>query len=423
MISVRSLSLSTRRFINKTRLQTTRVMSEKVGTPYAEIETPSLLLMMDQFEANIQRMQSRADSMGVKLRPHAKSLKSSRLGKMQVDAGGVGLCAAKVTEVEKLMKGGINDVLLTNEIVARGKLERLADVVASTRGATLGICVDNASNVEEIQDVFAAKGVSVNIYIEIDVGQGRCGVEPGEACAVIAKKILSCDALTLKGIQAYSGWNQHIQTVPERATATEKGPVSGVKASLHAMRSQGIDTTGLVITGGGTGTYTLEGNSGGTYTEIQPGSYSVMDGEYGKTKPCDDTHYDNALFVLTTVMSDSSAHPDWLVVDAGDKAVHPGSAGITVLNAGYDPTTGRYDPSVHASGLTYRRGGDEHGIVEGPREKLHNLPIGTKLLLIPGHCDPTINFYDYLVACRATDDANKAVVEEVVSIEARGPGL
>ena len=246
---------------------------------------------------------------------------------------------------------------------------------------------------------------------------------PGEPCAVLAQKILQCSALTLKGIQAYSGWNQHIQTVPDRAAATEKGPISGVKASLEAMRRKGVDTASLVVTGGGTGTYTLEGGSGGIYTEIQPGSYSVMDGEYGKTNPCDDEHYDNALFVLTTVMSDATAHPDWLVVDAGDKAVHPGSAGITVLDADYDPNTGRYNPLTHASGLTYRRGGDEHGIVEGPREKLKDLHIGTKLLLIPGHCDPTINFYDYFVACRATGEEGKAAVEDVIAIEARGPGL
>ena len=193
---------------------------------------------------------------------------------------------------------------------------------------------------------FSAKGQTVDAYIEIDVGQGRCGVIPGEACAVLAEKIVSYNSLTLKGIQAYSGWNQHIQTLPDRADATEKGPISGVKASIDAIKSKGIDTTGLVITGGGTGTYTLEG-SNEIYTEIQPGSYSVMDGEYGQTSPCDGTHYDNALFVLTTVMSDSSAHPDWVVVDAGDKAVHPGNAGITVLTPGYDPTTGIYNPPYY----------------------------------------------------------------------------
>ncbi len=225
------------------------------GTPYMEIETPSLLLMMDQFEANLKRMQHCADSMNVKLRPHAKSLKSSYLGKMQMDVGAVGLCAAKVTEVEKLMQGGIQDVLLTNEIVAKSKIEKLADVVSSTSGAKLGICVDNAANVEMIQEVFSAKGQIVDVYIEIDVGQGRCGVVPGEACAVLAEKIVSSPALTLKGIQAYSGWNQHIQTLPDRAVATEKGPIAGVKASFDAMRAKGLDTSDLVITGGGTGTF------------------------------------------------------------------------------------------------------------------------------------------------------------------------
>lgn len=405
------------------------------GTPYKDIETPSLLLMMDQFEGNLARMQKRADAMGVNLRPHAKSLKSSFLGKMQVSEGAVGLCAAKVTEVEKLINGGINDVLLTNEVVDRSKLERLANLlVESNKSAPtkLGICVDNPRNIEMIQSVFSAVSQKIDIYIEIDVGQGRCGVKPGEACADLAEKVLSfgtSSALSLKGIQAYSGWNQHIQEVSKRITATENGPILGVKQSLEAIHKRGIPIDGLVITGGGTGTYTLEGGSGGdgsnrVYTEIQPGSYSVMDGEYGKTEPVDkNRHYDNALYVITSVMSDSSTHPAWVVVDAGDKAVHPGSAGITVCAADYDPTTGQYLPSDHArSKLTYRRGGDEHGIIEGPEEVLKKLPIGTKLLLIPGHCDPTINFYDTIVCCRS-DGIHGAVVEQVVPIEARGPGV
>lgn len=404
-------------------LRTLRMMSTSVS----QVETPALLLCMDSFEKNLIRMQKAVDSMKsesggtLNLRPHAKCHKSSQLANLQLDAGAVGLCAAKLTELEVLVAGGVNDIILTNQIVHQEKIKRIAKLLAKDANVTIGVCVDNPVNAKLLSDIVAEEtnDRKLDAYIEVDVGQKRCGVAPGIPCADLAERIIhDCPSLNLKGIQAYSGWNQHIQTLEARAEQTGV-VVAKVQECLVAMKEKGVmPSDGLVITGGGTGTFTLEGASG-VYTEVQPGSYCVMDGEYGKTEPCDDNrHYENAMYVLATVVSDSTSHPDWVVVDAGDKAVHGGAVGITVMGPGFNPATG---PGGGCSGLTYRRGGDEHGIIEGPREVLDAMPIGSLVYLIPGHCDPTINMYSEFTACRVQDQG--LVVERLIPIEGRGPGV
>ena len=266
-----------------------------------------------------------------------------------------------------------------------------------------------------------ADGKKLEVYVEVDVGQNRCGVQPGNACGELTEHIMNdCPHLAIKGLQCYSGWNQHVKDIPTRIERTQE-VVDGVEKSLLNILGRHLFTLEelqndrpLCITGGGSGTWKLEGtlkfktlDLPYSFTELQPGSYAVMDVEYGSTEACDegDGHFDHALFVLTTVTSDTSAHPKWVVVDAGDKAIHPGSASIKV---------DKYPD------LTFRRGGDEHGILEGPEEVLQQLSIGTILKLIPGHCDPTINFYQEFVGYKA--DNGKEVVEKVISIDARGPG-
>lgn len=403
-----------------------------MSSSITQVETPALLLCMDNFETNLKRMQSAVDSMkseeaGVlKLRPHAKCHKSSVLGMKQIEVGAVGLCAAKLTELEVLVRGGVKDCLLTNQIVDKEKIRRMAKLLAKDSSVTIGVCVDNAANARLLSDTVAEEtSRKLDAYIEVDVGQKRCGVTPGSACADLAARIVEeCPSLNLKGIQAYSGWNQHIQTLEKRDAATQE-VVGKVQECLVAMKDKGVlPAEGFVITGGGTGTFTLEGGSG-IYTEVQPGSYCVMDGEYGNTEPCDDNqHYRNAMYVLATVVSDTTSHPDWIVVDAGDKAVHGGAVGITVMGPDFDPSTATTAEISATKGLTYRRGGDEHGIIEGPREVLNALPIGSLVYLIPGHCDPTINMYTEFTACRTAEgEGGGLVVERLIPIEGRGPGV
>ena len=224
------------------------------------VETPALLINLDAYESNVKRMQDAVMAMdGVKLRPHAKCHKSSRLGHYQVDAGAVGLCAAKLTELEVLVGGGHKDVLLTNQIVSKEKMRRLAGLLTEER--KLGVCVDNEANVLALNEAVKERGArgKLDVYIEVDVGQKRCGVVPGLPCATLAETIIQqCPSLRLRGIQAYSGWNQHIQTLDKRADATAE-VVSKVQACLHALQEKDISTKDLIITGGGTGTFTLEG--------------------------------------------------------------------------------------------------------------------------------------------------------------------
>ena len=168
------------------------------------------------------------------------------------------MCAAKLTELEVLVGGGHKDVLLTNQIVSKEKMRRLAGLLTEER--KLGVCVDNEANVLALNEAVEEKGRGkLDVYIEVDVGQKRCGVVPGLSCATLAETIIRrCPSLRLRGIQAYSGWNQHIQTLDKRTDATAE-VVSKVKACLNALQEKEISTKDLIVTGGGTGTFTLEG--------------------------------------------------------------------------------------------------------------------------------------------------------------------
>ena len=256
-----------------------------------------------------------------------------------------------------------------------------------------------ATRWKALHDAFDGSGQQLDVMVEVDVGQGRCGVHPGEPCASLAAVVAESACLRFGGLQCYSGWNQHVAELPTRRERTDE-VISKVQACLDHLKKASLSAA--VVTGAGTGTFCLEGASG-IYTELQPGSYAFMDVEYAQTAAVDQAagHFEHSLFVASTVISDSSSHQGWLVVDAGDKAISPGAASIKVHE--------------HPS-LSFRRGGDEHGIIEGPQELLEKLKIGTQLLLIPGHCDPTMNFYDEFIGVR------NGLVEEVIPIDARGPG-
>lgn len=388
----------------------------------SEIDTPSLLLDLDAFHVNCKRMDEMTANLGLKLRPHAKSHKSAEIGRMQTALPNCrGLCVSKVDEAEAIVKGGVKDVLLTNEIVALPKIEKVVQLLKICD--SLSVCCDNKKNAAQLNMANQNSGKKLGVYIEVDVGQGRCGVAPGEACADLIEYIQKeCNSLDLRGLQCYSGWNQHVKDVPARIIRTQE-VVDKVEKSLLSILHRGLLTvegiSRLEITGAGTGTWNLESKipfsspelapiqekRRSVFTELQPGSYAFMDNEYGQTEPCEATqgHFKQSLFVLTTIMSDASAHPKWLVVDAGDKAIHPGNAVVKV--DGYPE-------------LSYRRGGDEHGIIEGPEETLAQacLEIGRTLKLVPGHCDPTINFFEEFYGFHGD------VVDRIISIDARGPG-
>ena len=355
------------------------------GMRVEEVDTPALLLELDSFERNLERMADFARTHKLRLRPHAKMHKTPAVAMAQLALGAVGICCQKVSEAEAMVDGGVADVLVTNQIVGAGKLARLA---ALGRRARVGVCVDDVDNVADVASAAAAAGVTLDVYVEIDVGAGRCGVAPGPAAVALGHAIILQPALRLCGLQAYHGRAQHLRTAALRAAAIE---AAAAKAAATRALFSAAGLPCRIVTGAGTGTFTLEGE-GGVYDELQPGSYAFMDADYARNE-CD-APFEHSLFVLTTVMSrggSGAGHaPTRLVVDAGLKA-HSVDSGLPTVHA---DASGR-----RLSGLQFQGASDEHGVIAiaaggmAPR-------LGDKLRLIPGHIDPTVNLHDWIVCVR-----------------------
>ena len=357
-----------------------------VGQRLEEVDTPALLVDLDAFEQNFSTLRESLKGHSVRVRPHAKTHKCPEIAKLQVAAGAVGLCCQKVSEAEALIEGGIRDVLVTNEVVGAPKIARLAGL---SKRARVGVCVDDLSNLRALADT----GARLDVYIELEVGMRRCGVEPGEPALALAQEMTKAKNLRFAGLQAYHGRAQHVRSVQERRAAIE-GAAAAVRRTKALLQKNGIDCPR--VTGAGSGTYMLEVEAG-AWDEIQPGSYVFMDADYAKNEwAAPLPRFQHALFVLTTVMSRPA--PDRAIVDAGLKAssVDSGMPGIW-----------------QKPGLVYRSASDEHGWVEIARDAAAPR-LGDKLLLVPGHCDPTVNLYDWYVCFRG------AVVEALWPITARG---
>jgi D-serine deaminase-like pyridoxal phosphate-dependent protein len=351
-----------------------------VGQRLEDVDTPALILDLDAFDRNLATLKQAVGSRA-RVRAHAKTHKCPEIARRQITAGAVGVCCQKVSEAEALVEGGIQDVLVSNEIVGAPKIARLAALAGRAR---LGVCVDNAENLEQLK----ASNAALDVYIELEVGMRRCGVPPGEPVLELARLISG--NLRFAGLQAYHGRAQHVRSLAERKTAIEKA-ASAVRETKALLQRNGIDCP--IVTGAGSGTFMLEIESG-AWDEIQPGSYVFMDADYARNEwAAPLPRFEHALFVLSTVMSRPG--PEVAIVDAGLKA--------SSVDSGMPTVWGR-------AGLTYTHASDEHGWVEGAPAPA----LGEKLLLVPGHCDPTVNLYDWFVCVR------KGLVEDLSPITARG---
>ena len=352
----------------------------EIGQKLEEVDTPALILDLDGFERNQKTLFDLVKGR-VRVRPHAKTHKSPDVAQRQIALGAVGMCCQKVSEAEAMVDGGVHDVLISNEIVGTPKLARLAEL---SRRAKLGTCVDHADNVRAI----AASGAKLDVYIEIDVGMRRCGVAPGAPAVALAREIIN-NGMKFAGLQAYHGRAQHIRSMEERHAAIETA-AQHVQHTKRLLAEAGIACP--IVTGAGSGTFMLEVEAG-AWDEIQCGSYAFMDVDYGKNEwAAPLPRFEHALFVLSTVMSRPSA--EVAIVDAGLKA--------SSVDSGM--------PGVWQKDLRYTHASDEHGWVEGK-----SVPaLGEKLLLVPGHCDPTINLYDWYVCTRG------GLVVDLWPITARG---
>lgn len=365
------------------------------GQSFAEIDTPALILDLDAFERNLVAMAAFTQAHGVRLRPHAKTHKSPQVALLQIAHGAVGQCCQKVSEAEVLVDGGVGDVLVTNEIVGPAKLDRLAKLA---RGARIGLCVDHPEGVREAAEAAARHDVTLDILVELDVGGRRCGVAPGEAVR-IAEMVARSNSLRFAGLQAYHGSAQHMRSIDERREAVER---AGFLARNTVERLAQAGLACEVISGGGTGTHEIESQSG-IWNEIQAGSYIFMDADYARNRQADGTPFrtfEHSLFILTSVMS--KPVPERAVVDAGHKAA--------AIDSGL-PTPWQRD------GVVYTKPSDEHGALTGDPIALPHR--GDKVLLVPGHCDPTVNLHDWYVCVRGINGPD-AHVEAVWPVAGRG---
>lgn len=369
----------------------------EAGQAFDAIDTPALVVDLDAFERNLDRMAAMAAEAGVRLRPHAKMHKSPWVALKQIERGAVGVCCQKVSEAEVMVDGGITDVLVSNQVVGAEKLKRLAEL---NHRAKVAVCIDHADAVGEIAEAAAGAGVVIDTLVEIDVGAGRCGVAPGAAALDLARAIAGDANLNFAGLQAYHGSAQHRRTIEERRRAIDHA-VKVTGETVDLLTGNGIESR--IVGGAGTGTFELEAASG-VYNELQCGSYAFMDADYARNKGADGGPFDtfeHALFVLATVMS--RPNEETCVVDAGHKA--------SAIDSGFPLPW-------QLAGGEMRGMSDEHGVID--IAKVNEKPArGAKLLLVPGHCDPTVNLHDWYVGVRGMGGRD-AHVETVWPVAARG---
>lgn len=364
------------------------------GMDEADIQTPALVLDLDALERNIKKMGDYAAAHGMRHRVHGKMHKSVDVAKLQERLGGaVGVCCQKVSEAEVFVRGGIKDVLVSNQVRDAAKIDRLAQL--PTLGSRIIVCVDDLANVAELSAAAQKHSTQLEVFIEIDCGAGRCGVTTTEAVVEIAKAVVAAEGLKFTGIQAYQGAMQHMDSYEDRKAKLDVA-IAQVKDAVAGLKAEGIDCE--LVSGGGTGSYYFESNSG-VYNELQCGSYAFMDADYGRIldkdgKRIDQGEWENAFFILTQVMSHAKA--DKAIVDAGLKAQS--------VDSGLPVIFGRDD-------VEYVKCSDEHGVVADPDGKL---AVGDKLRLVPGHCDPTANVHDWYVGVR------NGKVETLWPVSARG---
>ncbi|MBP9952474.1 MAG: DSD1 family PLP-dependent enzyme [Cypionkella sp.] len=364
------------------------------GMDEADIQTPCLVLDLDALERNIVKMGDFAKAAGVRHRVHGKMHKSVDVALLQERLGGsCGVCCQKVSEAEVFARGGIKDVLVSNQVRDLVKIDRLARL--PKLGARTIVCVDDADNVADLSAAAVRHGTEIECLVEIDCGAGRCGVTTTQDVVAIARKIEAAPGLKFAGIQAYQGAMQHLDLFADRKAKIELA-VAQVADAVRGLEASGIECD--IVGGGGTGSYMFEAGSG-VYNELQCGSYAFMDADYGRIldqdgKRIDQGEWENALFILTSVMSHAKA--DKAIVDAGLKAQS--------VDSGLPVIYGRTD-------VKYLKCSDEHGVVE---DKGGVLKVNDKLRLVPGHCDPTCNVHDWYVGVR------NGKVESVWPVSARG---
>ncbi|MCB1645644.1 MAG: DSD1 family PLP-dependent enzyme [Pseudomonadales bacterium] len=359
-----------------------------------DLPTPALIIDLDAMERNLDKMQQHLASAGMVLRAHTKMHKSPIIARMQIERGAVGVCAAKVSEAEVMMRGGVSNILITSPIVTDDKISRLMKLASHSE--EISIVVDHIAAADRLNQAASEAGINLKVFIDLDPGLGRTGIETGEPALQLGKHIVShCQSLQFGGLQMYIGNCMHIKGYEARRDKYRSLIEAGIE-TRRMFEEAGIPVP--VFTGGGTGTFDIEPDIG-ALTELQAGSYAFMDVEYRdvggqRGEVFDD--FETSLYVLVTAISQPQSR--MITMDGGFKSFASDSV----------------QPEIRdVEGVVYYFGGDEHGMV-----RLNNpsrvIQIGDKLQVITPHCDPTVNLHDYYYPHR------NGLVSEIWPVSARG---
>ena len=359
-----------------------------IGMHKTELDTPALLIDLDKMEANIQTMADYFTTVNTMLRPHVKTHKTPIISHKQIAAGAIGVTCAKLGEAEAVIHAGIRDVLIANQVVGAQKIARLINLA---KHSEIMVAVDSPQNVQAISEAAVAKGATVRILIEVNIGMDRCGVEPSKPTLELAEQICQSPNLKFEGLMGYEG---HTVSKPDRAErdAATREAMQRLVETKYYIEKRGVEVS--IMSGGGTGTFNITGNIP-EMTEVQAGSYVFMDSTYRNVKGVGE-QFDCSLSVLATVVS--RPDPNRMIVDTGLKVLAkefgiPQPIGVT---------------GVEMTGLS-----EEHGKMQVSDVNVSLTP-GDKIEILPTHCCTTVNLHDRYYGIR------NGIVESVWEIAARG---
>ena len=359
-----------------------------------DIPTPALVLDLDRFERNLDRMAAHVARAGKNLRPHAKTHRCPEIARRQIKAGALGVACAKLGEAEVMAADGVRGILITTEVVPAPKIERLVRLVGEAPDTM--VVVDHPENARELSRAAAAAGVVINVLVDIEVGGRRTGIQPGAPAVALAREIASLPGLRLRGLQGYAGQCAHVMGWAARRDAS-RAAMTPLAETRRLVEAAGLPVE--IVAGGSTGTFDIDVEMP-ELTELQSGSYCVMDIDYrriGGQRSETLTAFEMALTVVATVVS--VPEPNRAMVDAGLKAFS---------------TDKPFPPeAVERPGIEYTFAGDEHGrlMLTDPDRPLR---LGERIEFFAPHCDPTINLYDRIHAVRQGN------VEGIWPVAARG---
>jgi D-serine deaminase-like pyridoxal phosphate-dependent protein len=345
-----------------------------------ELDTPAILLDLDAMERNLAKMAAFFAHGPTRLRPHYKNHKSPVLARRQIDAGAIGMTCATLSEAEALVANGITDILLSTELAGDPKIRRFVDLA---RRAEMKAVVDNPKAAAALGAQARAMDQALQVLVNVNVGQNRTGITPGESAAELARRARS-EGLKVRGLMGYEGHLGHLPDGPEKERAYGEAMRTLMDCrSLLEARGTPVE----IVSAGGTGTYKLSSRFP-QITESQAGSYLLMDTNYAST--CKD--FERALTVLATVISKTGE--ERVVVDAGLKSIS-GELGVPILKS--------------SDGLHLRRLNAEHGIIDivGPHPSVE---VGDRVEIWVQYSDATVNLHHCMYGIR------NGGVEEVLTL-------